>query len=271
MLANQEVQLETLRRAELAKMNLKIQKHENVIRDFELKSATQSGSIGTLENLRKESSDRIKSLEEQIEALNSKSSTSQQNLNKQLKGKQEEIDQLNTTLTNVKATLKKEEIDLGTLVGDLRPALGSVDPNLYGVVSSREAVILYLNEELLFRTGSVSKLSNDGKSLIGSIAEVLQRFPALEMEIIGHTDNSKPNTGYSDNWTISVIRAVEVTKEFVSENGLGASQVTASGKGEYAPMGSNEVDESRKANRRVELHLKLATENLIQKIKKITG
>lgn len=271
MLANQEVKLETQRRSELAKLNREMKGLEESIREYEIVSATQSGSIGTLESLRKEMDGKIRQLEEQIEETESQSATSTQSLSGEIKDKNAEIKSLKGTIEEIKKTLDAEVIGLGTITGDLRPAMGLADPNKYSIQSSKEAVIVQINEELLFMKGSVSKLSSAGKELIASMAGVIARFPAIKMDVIGHTDNSKPRTGYSDNWTISVIRSVAVTKEFVNENGLNAGQVTASGKGEYAPQGSNNDKTGQSANRRVELVLKLAQENLVQKIKKIAG
>lgn len=276
MLANQEMKLETLRRSDLSKLNRQMHMLQDSIRKYEIVSATQSGSIGTLESLRKEMDGKIRELEEQIEMLESQSASSTQNMSGKLKKKEEEISVLKGKVAQIQKTLDDEVVGLGTITGDLRPAMGLVDPNKYSIQSSREAVVVRLNEELLFAKSSgskfsVSRLSSKGKELIASMAEVLARFPAIKMEVVGHTDNNKPSTGYSDNWTVSVIRAVSVTKEFVNENGLSASQVKASGKGEYAPQGSNTDKQGQMANRRVELVLKLAEENLVQKIRKITG
>jgi outer membrane protein OmpA-like peptidoglycan-associated protein len=93
--------------------------------------------------------------------------------------------------------------------------------------------------------------------LLTNIAQVLQNHPEIEhIRIEGHTDNS----GEHDyNMRLSDERAHAV-RDFLIEKGVAAERLEAQGFGETRPLESNETDEGRATNRRVEFNLGLANE-----------
>jgi OOP family OmpA-OmpF porin len=75
--------------------------------------------------------------------------------------------------------------------------------------------------------------------------------PDLRLIIRGYTDNvGDPNT----NLKLSVARANAV-KEYLLARGVGVDRVFAFGYGETNPVASNDTEEGRRQNRRVELEL----------------
>jgi outer membrane protein OmpA-like peptidoglycan-associated protein len=67
---------------------------------------------------------------------------------------------------------------------------------------------------------------------------------------VGHTDNQgKPDY----NLDLSRRRAASVLRELTSKNGIAADRLDSFGCGLYAPVASNESEEGRAKNRRVEL------------------
>jgi outer membrane protein OmpA-like peptidoglycan-associated protein len=82
------------------------------------------------------------------------------------------------------------------------------------------------------------------------IAKLLKSEPALRLHVVGHTDNQ----GKSDyNLDLSKRRAASVARELTSKYGVTANRMDSFGCGLYAPVASNESDEGRAKNRRVEL------------------
>jgi OmpA-OmpF porin, OOP family len=68
--------------------------------------------------------------------------------------------------------------------------------------------------------------------------------------VVGHTDNQgKPDY----NLDLSRRRAAAVAREMTSKYGIAANRMDAFGCGQYAPTASNDLDEGRAKNRRVEL------------------
>jgi len=265
-LTGQEMKLEALRRGQVAKIQRELKGVRDSLRVIEIETATKAGSISTLENLRIEMDRKNKELEEKLELQNAQSSSAQADQNKTLKEKEQEISRLKNKIAAAKSLVDGSTVDFGTLVGDLRSRMGPYDPNLYEVISSAGSMSLEINETLLFKTGSVSKLSSDGKVLLQNVANVMNGYPTINIVVVGHTDDSKPKTGYADNWMISTVRAVGVVN-VLTDNGVSQNQIMAAGKGEFAPAGSNSTPEGKTKNRRVELKFIPVQQVLAKQIK----
>jgi outer membrane protein OmpA-like peptidoglycan-associated protein len=76
----------------------------------------------------------------------------------------------------------------------------------------------------------------------------LKQNPKVEIEISGHTD-SKGSDDY--NLNLSQGRSQSVVDYIVSQ-GIDSSRLTAHGYGEGKPIDTNDTDEGRANNRRVE-------------------
>ncbi|MEM7107896.1 MAG: OmpA family protein [Bacteroidota bacterium] len=83
---------------------------------------------------------------------------------------------------------------------------------------------------------------------LDKVVEFLTSNPSLEIEIAGHTD-SKGGDDY--NMNLSQGRA-EAVVSYLIENGIDDFRLVAKGYGETVPLQSNETDEGRAFNRRVE-------------------
>jgi OOP family OmpA-OmpF porin len=94
-----------------------------------------------------------------------------------------------------------------------------------------------------------SDLTAEGRAILDRGASMLQSNPAVRVEIVGHTDargSDTYNQGLSE-------RRAESVRAYLESNGIAASRLSASGRGESAPVASNDTDEGRAQNRRVEL------------------
>lgn len=82
------------------------------------------------------------------------------------------------------------------------------------------------------------------------IAALLQKNPKLNVHLVGHTDS----TGLFDhNLKLSEARAAAVVNALVTQHGIAAARLRASGVGQLSPVASNRTEEGRARNRRVEL------------------
>ncbi len=267
-LTSQEMKMDALRRGQIQKVRRELNSVRDSLRRYEIETATKTGSISTLETLRLEMDRKNKELEEKLENLNLQSSSQQKNLDKEITGKEAEITQLKSKIASIRSLIDAQQVELGTLTGDLREKMLPYPPNKFEIISSRASMSLDINEELLFQKSSVSKLSDDGIILIQNVANLLNNYPAVNIEVIGHTDDGKPRTGYKDNWMISTVRSVGVIN-VLTENGVTPNQITAAGKGEYAPKKSNSSPEGQSENRRIEIRFTPAQQVLAQKIKQV--
>jgi outer membrane protein OmpA-like peptidoglycan-associated protein len=83
------------------------------------------------------------------------------------------------------------------------------------------------------------------------VVQILNELPSLTLEIGGHTD-SKGSDAF--NLTLSQNRAKAVVDYLVSK-GIKAERLKAQGYGESQPVATNETDEGRQENRRVEVKI----------------
>jgi outer membrane protein OmpA-like peptidoglycan-associated protein len=100
-----------------------------------------------------------------------------------------------------------------------------------------------------FDTGK-STIKPESAQAIGEIAKLLTADPSLEVFVVGHTDNVG---GVDSNIKLSQDRAEAVLQALVSDHGISPARLRASGCGPFAPVASNDTEEGRAKNRRVEL------------------
>jgi outer membrane protein OmpA-like peptidoglycan-associated protein len=102
--------------------------------------------------------------------------------------------------------------------------------------------------DVLFDTGKAT-LKAGAYATIDRLADVLKESPARKVVIEGHTDS----TGSEEtNSVLSQQRASSVQAALM-ERGVSGSQIATVGKGESAPIASNDTAAGRQSNRRVEL------------------
>src|SRR5881398_535675 len=102
--------------------------------------------------------------------------------------------------------------------------------------------------DVLFATGSYT-LKPGAREKLAKISGIVLAHPGLTMQIEGHTDSVG---GDEFNQTLSERRAGSV-RDFLADQGVPASSITARGLGKTEPVASNDTPEGRQRNRRVEL------------------
>ncbi len=116
-------------------------------------------------------------------------------------------------------------------------------------------VYVSLQEKLLFKSGS-DVVDPKGKEALKSLAQVLNSTSDITVVIEGHTDSIPIKTKvFKDNWDLSTARATSIVRILTKDNGFNPKRITASGKGEFHPVQTNETAEGRASNRRTEVIL----------------
>jgi OmpA-OmpF porin, OOP family len=93
-------------------------------------------------------------------------------------------------------------------------------------------------------------LGPDSEPTLKEIGKLLADNPGLNLHVVGHTDNQgKPDY----NLDLSRRRAAAVQRVLTSQYGVAANRLDAFGCGPYAPAASNDTEQGRAKNRRVEL------------------
>lgn len=115
-------------------------------------------------------------------------------------------------------------------------------------------VYVSLAEQLLFGSGSVT-VDSKGVSALQQLAAAIRDQKDINIMIEGHTDNvpiSRTSQYMNDNWDLSVMRATSITR-ILTKAGVSPKQITASGRGEYSPLASNDTAANKQKNRRTEI------------------
>jgi outer membrane protein OmpA-like peptidoglycan-associated protein len=115
------------------------------------------------------------------------------------------------------------------------------------IIREGEAIVVKFKEQVLFAYDR-SDLSATAKTNLDKFNDILKRYPETNITIIGHTD-SKGSETYNQN--LSEKRAESVTN-YAAMNGIAGTRLTTIGKGESDPIATNDTDEGRALNRRVE-------------------
>jgi len=115
-----------------------------------------------------------------------------------------------------------------------------------------EGFVISLRELGFFDSGQ-ARLVPGAADKLARIAKVLAK-PGLELRVEGHTDNQPiHNAEFDSNWELSTARATSVLLMLVNGNHIDPRHISASGYGEFRPVGDNSTLEGRRANRRVDL------------------
>jgi len=109
---------------------------------------------------------------------------------------------------------------------------------------------VFIVKNLHFATNKTRILSSSEEAL-NDLYMYLERNPETRIKIIGHTDNVGKDEA---NMKLSQGRADEVKKDLV-ERGISADRIEAEGRGETQPIDTNDTEEGRQNNRRVEIEI----------------
>ncbi len=102
-----------------------------------------------------------------------------------------------------------------------------------------------------FETGSAT-LTGNSKYELKNVIDFLNKYPAAEIELAGHTDNTG-RVGLND--TLSNNRALSVYDYLIRNGKIPAERLTAVGYGSRRPVDTNDTEEGRAENRRTEFQI----------------
>jgi outer membrane protein OmpA-like peptidoglycan-associated protein len=106
---------------------------------------------------------------------------------------------------------------------------------------------VYTLKHVYFETGK-ARLNTHSQKELDQIVEVLQNDPTLIISVSGHTDNTGDE---KENLELSQRRA-EAVIDYLSAKGIATSRLIAKGYGSTKPLTSNDTEQGRENNRRVE-------------------
>lgn len=109
--------------------------------------------------------------------------------------------------------------------------------------TDKTLVLKYIN----FESGSATLTANS-KYELDNLVTGLNAFPAISIEVAGHTDNVGDP---AQNLTLSAARAASVVK-YLADRGITTDRLKPRGYGDTKPLAPNDTPENRAKNRRTE-------------------
>lgn len=121
----------------------------------------------------------------------------------------------------------------------------------------KDKLTLTMVEKILFDSGKAD-IKPNGKKVLDRVAEILKNITDKQIKIEGHTDNVPIGATlagkFPTNWELSTARATTVVR-YLQDKGVSPALLNAAGYSEYKPVDSNETDDGKARNRRIEIVL----------------
>jgi len=163
------------------------------------------------------------------------------------RGLKAERDHLAGQLKTLQDRLNKVEAGIAQVRQRLQKL---VDGGKLRVKIANGFLVIEVSSDILFDTGK-SDIKAAAKPVLAELAAALKELADRRFQIAGHTDNTGPA---ALNWRLSVARSIAVVEELVGD-GLDPNHLSAGGYGPYLPVASNDGDDGKQKNRRVEILL----------------
>lgn len=218
----------------------------------------------SLTNVYNDLNNSYKSLANSSDIKLSELNTSLENKSKELAKKEKNLQEKDQKLKELQYLLQKQDSILNALNNTVKNALLGFNSDEFAVEMKNGKVYVSLSDKLLFKSGDAN-VEDKGKDAIKKLSEVLNKNTDIDIAIEGHTDNVPIKTNlYKDNWDLSVARSTNIVRMICNEFGVDSKRLTASGKGEYFPVATNDTAEGRAKNRRTEIVLSPKLEQLFK-------
>ena len=189
---------------------------------------------------------------------------------KALASEQERLDASGKRLSELEALIAAKEASMRKLKETLSNALNGFEGKGLTVEQKNGKVYVSMENKLLFKSGSWA-VNSEGKTAVVEVGKVLGDNPDISVLIEGHTDDD-PYAGsgpIADNWDLSTKRATAIVSILSENKSINKQNLTAAGRGEFSPLGSNATAEGKAKNRRIEIILTPRLDAIAEMLKDI--
>ena len=190
----------------------------------------------------------------QLEAKEKALAAEQERLNKLKK----DLEASSGRLAELEKMIADKDAAMKKLKETLSKSLKAFEGKGLTVTERDGKVYVSMENKLLFESGSWT-VGTEGKKVVDLVGKVLADNPEISVLIEGHTDNDKITGtiggGVENNWDLSTKRATAIVNILSANAKVKKENLTAAGRGEYAPLMSNETAEGKAKNRRIEIIL----------------
>ena len=220
-------------------------KYDNLVESYD--ALEQNSSSALAENSRR-NRELLGELENKEDALRREQERLEK-LQRDLTARSQRVDEL-------EGMIAAQEAKMNSLRESLSRALVNFEGKGLTVEQRDGKVYVSMENKLLFSSGSWA-VGAEGSQAVKQLGEVLAQNPDISVLIEGHTDDVpfRRNNQLYDNWDLSMKRATSIVRLLQENPGIDSENLTAAGRGEYAPIASNETAQGKASNRRIEVIL----------------
>lgn len=169
---------------------------------------------------------------------------------------QKDLDSRSKRIDELESLIAAKDAKMNALKEAVSNALMNFEGKGLSVEQRDGNVYVSMENKLLFDSGSWA-VNSEGRKAVQQLGTVLAQNKDIAVLIEGHTDNV-PYGGsgqLKDNWDLSTKRATAIVEILRENSGIDPQNLTAAGRGEYAPVASNETAQGKSKNRRIEVIL----------------
>ena len=171
----------------------------------------------------------------------------------------QQVDRLQSQAEALKREREEEMKDMKATYEDLLEGMKSeIEKGQITITQLKGKLKVNMLDEILFDSGRTT-IKPEGIEVLERVGEILLNVKERAINVEGHTDNVPigPELArrYPTNWELSVARATNVARYLQEKTGIDPTLLSATGYGEYHPVDSNETEEGRARNRRIEIVL----------------
>jgi chemotaxis protein MotB len=177
-----------------------------------------------------------------------------------------EREQLRQEQSQLAATLERERLAKEEEIARLTRTQEALSKSLQDEISKgnitiqqvRDRLTINMVDRVLFDSGQ-AQVKPAGMKVLKQVGDVLNQISDKQIRIEGHTDNvpisSKLQDRFKTNWELSTARATTVVRYLIDQGGVDRQYLSAVGYADTHPLSSNDSEEGRSSNRRIEIVL----------------
>ncbi len=176
--------------------------------------------------------------------------------NQRLINLKKDLDEKSGRIQDLEQVIAAKDAKMNQLKDAISKALTNFEGKGLTVEQRDGKVYISMENKLLFSSGSWA-VGTEGRTAVNQLGNVLATNPDIAILIEGHTDNVPyaGNGQLSGNWDLSTKRATAIVNILRENSSINPENLTAAGRGEFAPIASNDTQEGKAKNRRIEVIL----------------
>lgn len=232
--------------AELRRKEEEIQRREREMKSLQAKMDAERTEIDRLRADVEAKTANISNLQGDKSALQKDLEAREASVNKL----QKDLEAREARVKELEAAIAARDAKANALRDKVKKVLLGFNSSDLSVEMRNGKVYVSLSQNLLFATGS-SKLDSKGADALTKLAEVLQKNKTINVMVEGHTDSDGEA---KMNWELSTKRSLSIV-HLLTKNDVKPGRITAAGRGEFAPIASNDTASGKAKNRRTDIIL----------------